>query len=111
MAMDLFVASIAPRVGAVSSQDSRRKRIRPFHSKNESLSHLREVRNPPHHVHIDVHAEGQRNLLDNSPTTQGRVTSFHFNDGIDQFFERSLQTRPSPRSDEDSMRYFRFVRR
>jgi hypothetical protein len=25
----------------------------------------------------------------------GRVTSFHFNDGIDQFFGRSLRTRPT----------------
>src|SRR5215471_3662595 len=52
-------------------------------------------KNPAHHVPVDVHAEGQRNLLGNSRTTPGRVTSFNFNDGIDQFFGRSLRTRPS----------------
>src|SRR6516165_9462812 len=51
-------------------------------------------KNPPHDVLVDVHAEGQRNLLGNSRTTPAWVTSFHFHDGIDQFFGRSLRTRP-----------------
>src|SRR5215468_3524440 len=52
-------------------------------------------KNSPHHVLVDVHAEGQRNLLGNSRTTPGRVTSFHFNDGIDQFLGRPLRTGPT----------------
>src|SRR6516162_11273484 len=51
--------------------------------------------NPAHHVLVDVHAEGQRDLLSNSRTTPGRVTSFHFDDGIDQFLGWSLRTRPT----------------
>ena len=46
-------------------------------------------KNPAHHVLVDVHAEGQRNLLGNSRTTPRRVTSFHFNDGIDQFLDET----------------------
>jgi hypothetical protein len=52
-------------------------------------------KNPAHHVLVNVHAEGQRSLLGNSRTTPGRVTSFHFNDGIDQFLGRPLWTRPT----------------
>jgi hypothetical protein len=46
-------------------------------------------------VLVDVYAEGQGNLLGNSRTTPGRVTSFHFHDGIDQFSRRPLRTRPT----------------
>src|SRR5215470_17122725 len=52
-------------------------------------------KNPAYHVLVDIHAEGQRNLLGNSRTTPGRVTAFHFNDGIDQFLGRPLWTRPT----------------
>jgi len=52
-------------------------------------------KNPPHHVLVDIHAKGQSDLLGNSRTTPARVTSFHFNDGIDQFFGRSLRTTPT----------------
>jgi hypothetical protein len=51
--------------------------------------------NPAHYVLVDVHAESQPNLLGNSRTTPGRVTSFHFHDGIDQFLSRPLRTRPT----------------
>src|SRR5215472_5333755 len=51
--------------------------------------------NPAHHVLVDIHAESQSDLLGNSRTTPGRVTSLKFNDGIDQFFGRSLRTRPT----------------
>jgi hypothetical protein len=34
-------------------------------------------------------------LLGNSRTTPGRVMSFHYNDGIDQFFGRSFRTGPT----------------
>src|SRR6516165_1291581 len=52
-------------------------------------------KNPAHHVLVDIHAESQSDLLGNARTTRARVTSFHFNDGIDQFFGRSLRTRPT----------------
>src|SRR5262245_33993827 len=51
--------------------------------------------NPAHHVLVDIHAEGQRNLLGNSRTTPGRVSAFHFHDGVDQFLGRPLRTRPT----------------
>src|SRR6516165_201165 len=41
-------------------------------------------KNPAHHVLVDVHAEGQSDLLGNSRTTPGRVTAFDSNNGIDQ---------------------------
>src|SRR5262245_31491651 len=52
-------------------------------------------KNPAHHVLVDVHAESQCNLLGDSRTTPGRVTSFHFHDGIDPFLGRPLRTRPT----------------
>src|SRR6516225_3109208 len=52
-------------------------------------------KNPAHHVLVNVHAEGHRDLLGNSRTTPSRITSFHFNDGIDQFLGRPLRTRPT----------------
>src|SRR5215813_9046412 len=51
--------------------------------------------NPAHHVLVNVHAEGQRDLPGNSRTTPGRITSFHFHDGIDQFLGWPLRTRPT----------------
>src|SRR5213593_3041930 len=35
-------------------------------------------------------------VLGNSGTTPTRITPFHFNDGIDDFFSRSFWTRPTP---------------
>jgi hypothetical protein len=52
-------------------------------------------KNPAHHVLVNVHADGQRDLLGDSRTTAGRITSFHFNDGFDQFLGRPLRTRPT----------------
>jgi hypothetical protein len=52
-------------------------------------------KNPAHHVLVDVRAESQSDLLGDSRTTPGRVTSFQFQDGIDQCLGRSLRTRPT----------------
>src|SRR5215469_10967432 len=52
-------------------------------------------KNPAHHVLVDVHAESQCNLLGDSRTTPGRITSLHFHDRIDQFLGRPLRTRPT----------------
>src|SRR6266404_1984448 len=52
--------------------------------------------NPPHDVLVDVEAEGQSDLLGNSGTAPGRITSFHFKDGIDEFLCRSLRPRLTP---------------
>src|SRR5438128_813900 len=52
--------------------------------------------NPTHDVLVDVEAEVQSDLLGNSGTAPGRITSFHFKDGIDEFFCRSLRPRLTP---------------
>src|SRR6516165_7786610 len=62
-----------------------------------------------HHVLVDIHAKGQGNLLSNSGTTPGRITSFHLDDGIDYFLGRPFGPGRSLRWDEKSMRDFRFV--
>jgi len=44
-------------------------------------------------VFVDIHAEGQRDLLGNSGTAPTGIASLHFNDGIGEFFGRSSRTR------------------
>src|SRR5262245_16377395 len=52
--------------------------------------------NSAYNVLVDSDAESQRNLLGNSRTAPTRITPFHFNDGIDEFFAWSFRTRPTP---------------
>ena len=47
-------------------------------------------------VLVDLDAESQRDLLGNSGTAPVRITPFHFNDGVDEFFLRSLRARSTP---------------
>ena len=49
--------------------------------------------NPAHDVLVDIDTEGQRDLLCNSRAAPRGVAPFNFNDGIDEFFGRSLRTR------------------
>ena len=45
---------------------------------------------------IDLDGESQCDLLGNSGTTPVGITPFHFNDGVDEFFLRSMRARPTP---------------
>ena len=47
-------------------------------------------------IFVDIHTEGQRDLLGDSGTAPTRITPFRFNDGIDEFFGRSFGARPTP---------------
>jgi hypothetical protein len=42
---------------------------------------------------VDLDAESQRNLLGDAGTAPTRITPFHCNDGIDEFFLRSFRAR------------------
>jgi hypothetical protein len=46
--------------------------------------------NPADHVFVDLDAEGESDLLGNSLAAPSAITSFHFNDGVDQLFGRSF---------------------
>src|SRR6516165_5257355 len=83
----------AKQVGAPQTVLGLTEKGQPRRTARSGLWPVMFSKNPSHDVLVDVHAEGQRNLLGNSRTTPGRVTPFHFNDGIDQFFGRSLRTR------------------
>ena len=45
---------------------------------------------------VDLDAESQRDLLSNAGTAPAGITPFHCNDGVDEFFLRSLRARPTP---------------
>src|SRR2546421_6643320 len=45
---------------------------------------------------VDLEGESQRDLLGNSGTAPVGITPFHFNDGVDEFFLRSIWARPTP---------------
>jgi hypothetical protein len=45
---------------------------------------------------VDCNAESQRDLLGDSGTTPGGITSFQFNDCVDEFFIRSFRARLTP---------------
>src|SRR2546425_8990518 len=44
-------------------------------------------------IFVDIDTEGQGDLLSNSGTAPTGIASFHFNDGIEEFFGRSSRTR------------------
>src|SRR5437667_12530043 len=46
-------------------------------------------------VFIDADTEGQGDLLGNSRAAPTRITPFHLNDGIDEFFGWSFRARPT----------------
>jgi hypothetical protein len=45
---------------------------------------------------VDINAESQCDLLGNPGTAPAGITPFHFNDGVDEFFLRSLWATPTP---------------
>jgi hypothetical protein len=45
---------------------------------------------------VDLDGESQRDLLGNSGTAPAGTTPFHFNDGVGEFFLRSIRARPTP---------------
>ena len=45
---------------------------------------------------VDLDGESQRDLLGDSGTAPVGITPFHFNDGVDEFFLRSIRARPTP---------------
>jgi hypothetical protein len=47
---------------------------------------------------VDLHSEGQRNLLCDSRAPPAGIASFHFHDGVDQFLFGSLRTGLVPTS-------------
>ena len=49
-------------------------------------------------IFVDLHAEGQRNLLRNAGTPPAGITPFHFHDGADECFIRSFWTGLVPTS-------------
>src|SRR5215469_9610371 len=99
----------AKQVGAPQTVLGLTEKGQPRRTARSGLWPVMFSKNSPHDVLVDVHAEGQSNLLGNSRTTPARVTSFHFNDGIDQLFGRSLQTRPTsaPRGKQHAVLSFR----
>ena len=58
---------------------------------------------------VDLDAESQRDLLGDAGTTPDGIAPFHCDDGVDEFFVRSLRARPTPALAENNMRYFRFL--
>jgi hypothetical protein len=60
------------------------------------LRPVMNIQDAANNILVDLHAEGRRNLLRNSGTAPAGITPFHFNDGVDQFFTRSLGTRLTP---------------
>src|SRR6516165_7627594 len=67
--------------------------------------------NPAHHVLVDIHAESQSDLLGNSRTTPGRVTSLSSRTASIHSWAGPFGPGRPLRLDENSMRYFRFVSR
>jgi hypothetical protein len=47
-------------------------------------------------IFVDLDGKSQPDLLGNSGTAPVGITPFHFNDGVDEFFLRSIRARPSP---------------
>ena len=45
---------------------------------------------------VDLDAESQRDLLSDAGTAPARIPTFHGNDGVDEFFLRSLRARSTP---------------
>src|SRR6516225_5739413 len=52
--------------------------------------------NATHDILVDLDAEGQGELLSHSRATPVRITQFHFNDCVDEFFVRSFWARLTP---------------
>src|SRR4029453_12270188 len=48
--------------------------------------------NPADNVFVDVHAEGESDLLGNALAAPGAIAAFHFDDRADQLFRRSFGT-------------------
>src|SRR5215472_14456338 len=48
------------------------------------------------HILVDCNAESQRDLLGDAGTTPVEITSFQFNDCVDEFFIRSFRARRAP---------------
>ena len=53
------------------------------------------LENPADHVFVDVHAEGESDLLSYSLAAPSAIAPFHFKDRTDQFFRRPFGTRPT----------------
>ncbi len=58
---------------------------------------------------VDLDAESQRDLLSNARTAPAGIAPFHYNNGVNEIFLRSLRTRRCLRSDENNKRYFRLL--
>jgi hypothetical protein len=58
-----------------------------------------------HDVLVDLEAEYKRELLSDPSVAETRIPVFHFNDGSDQFWSRSLRTGfpPSFRREEQAV--------
>src|SRR6516162_9760395 len=52
--------------------------------------------NATYDILVDLDAEGQGELLSHSRATPVRITLFHFNDCVDEFFVRSFWARLTP---------------
>jgi hypothetical protein len=55
-----------------------------------------DAQDAANHILVDLDAESQRDLLGNAGAAPVGITPFHGNDGLDEFFPRSLRARPTP---------------